>query len=211
MKERSRLAISSMLLLATWAFLHLWSPGEALPIRKPLATFPIDLDGWRGRETPLLSDREFEILRPSDYLIRLYQDRAGRDLVLYIGYWATQRRGAQIHSPKNCLPGGGWMPLEASVVPVDLGERRIEVNRYLLQKGDSYLLVVYWFQSQGQAIARELDSRIAMVKNSLLHHRSDGAVVRVSTEVRGGVPETWDRLVDYIRVMYPKLREFLPD
>ena len=26
---------------------------------------------------------------------------------LYVDYWETQRKGAQPHSPKNCLPGAG--------------------------------------------------------------------------------------------------------
>jgi len=32
----------------------------------------------------------------------------------------TQRTGDTIHSPKNCLPGAGWAPIESSRVPLSL-------------------------------------------------------------------------------------------
>jgi EpsI family protein len=208
-----RLAASSGLLLAAFGFLHSYSHGEAVPIRRSLEGFPTQIGSWQGRESSLLGDRTLGELRPTDYLIRRYQDPRGQDLWLYIGYWDTQREGAQIHSPKHCLPGGGWQPLEASImsVPVNGNVEPIPVNRYVLQKGTDQLMVAYWYQAQGEPLASELSAKIALVRNSILLNRSDGAIVRVSSPVRGSVSATWASLVDYIRLMYPRLHGFLPD
>jgi EpsI family protein len=208
-----RLAVSSGLLLGVFVFLHWYSHGEAVPIRRPLESFPMRIGSWQGRESALLSDAILEQLRPTDYLMRRYQGPAGQDLWLYVGYWETQREGAQIHSPKNCLPGGGWQPLEASVVPVPVNGRAdpIPVNRYVLQKGADELLVAYWFQAEGEPVANELKAKIALVRNSIFRHRSDGAIVRISTPVSGDVSTAWALLLEYIRLMYPKLHGFLPN
>lgn len=120
-------------------------------MRQPLDTFPTTIGDWRGREATLFEGEILNILKVKDYLMRRYVDPAGHSLWLYIGYWDTQRKGAQPHSPKNCLPGGGWEPLEATRVsiPVAGPPGAIEVNRYLIQKDRDQQLVLYWYQSQG--------------------------------------------------------------
>ena len=153
-----------------------------------------------------------DILKLNDYLLRHYRDGVGHDMWLYVGYWDTQRKGAQIHSPKHCLPGGGWEPLEASLVPIAVGDvpEGITVNRYVLQKDNSQQVVTYWYQSRGQVIAKELDAKLQLISNAIMHNRTDGALVRVTSPVTTTVDETFARQVEYIRALRPLLNEFLP-
>jgi EpsI family protein len=87
----------------------------------------------------------------------------------------------------------------------------LTVNRYLIQKDRDQQLVFYWYQSQGKAIAGEMAARVQMIKDSIVRHRTDGALVRVSSPVYGSVQDTSDRLEKYIQAMYPVLGEYLPD
>jgi EpsI family protein len=208
-----RWLISISLLAVTFVYLQFFTASEAVPIRKPLESFPNVIGAWRGAEYEVLDDDSLAILKASDYVVRRYVDPIGRSLWLYIGYWETQRKGAQIHSPKNCLPGGGWEPLETARLKIRVGaaENEIEANRFVLQKGPDRQVVIYWFQSQGRAIAGETEARIALVKNAIAHNRSDGAIVRVSSPVFGNVSDTSRWLTEYVQSMYPALREFLPD
>ncbi len=213
MKPVFRVAVSLVLLLGALLALHLRSSGEAMPIRKPFDDFPAALGDWQARGGAILEPGVLDVLKAKDYLMRRYQDRAGRNLWLFIGYWDSQRKGTQPHSPKNCLPGSGWEPLEASQMMVALPGpfSPIPVNRYLIQKEREQQLVFYWYDAQGKAVAGEVAARVEMVKSSILRHRTDGALVRVSSPVYGNVQETSDRLVKYIQAMYPVLGEFLPD
>jgi EpsI family protein len=129
-----------------------------------------------------------------------------------MGYWQSQRRGSDIHSPKNCLPAGGWEPVEATRIdiPVDGAAAPISVNRYLIQKDRQLQVVIYWFEAQGTVVAGELDAKIRMVRSAIVKNRTDGALVRLSSPVSGTVQETTDRMVQYIRLLYPVLREYLP-
>ena len=213
MTQRARVALSVSLLIGALLALQLRSSGEAVPIRKPLDGFPSAVGEWQGREGTILELDILNLLKAKDYLVRRYQDPAGRSLWLFIGYWDSQRKGAQPHSPKNCLPGGGWEPLEASRLAVSLPRpfAPITVNRYLIQKNRDQQVVLYWYQSQGRVVAGELEARLEMVKNSIVRHRTDGALVRVSSPVYGSMQETSDRVVKYIQAMYPVLDEYLPD
>lgn len=204
---------STVLLGATLMYLQFFTYGERVPPRKRLQMFPVAVDSWRSVESVILEDDVLDILKPSDYLVRRYVDSNGTSASLYIGYWESQRKGAQMHSPKNCLPGGGWEPLAASRmrIPVLSGERAIEVNRYVLQKGSETMLVLYWFQAQGRATSSELHAKIDLVKNAMLRHRTDGAIVRVSSRIDRDAPEAEESLVKFTQAVYPKLGEFLPE
>jgi EpsI family protein len=212
--SRSVRAVVSLAILAVaLLILQLRSTGEAVPLRKPLDSFPATLGEWRGQGGAIFSPRILSRLKLTDYVMRDYTDATGRGLSLYIGYWDNQRTGAGIHSPKNCLPGAGWEPVEASfvLIPLPPPYSPITVNRYLIQKDREQRVVLYWYHSQGQAIAGEVPARIAMVKSALVRHRTDGAIVRVMSPVYGSARETSERLIAYVQAMYPVLGEYLPD
>ena len=213
MKQPVRVGLSLSVLVGALLVLHLRSPGEAVPIRKSLDSFPSAVGDWQAREGVLLEQDILNVLKAKEYLMRRDQDPSGRSVWLFIAYWDTLRKGATPHSPRNCLPGDGWEPLEASMVTIPLPQllTSITVNRYLIQKDRDQQVVLYWYQSQGRAIAGELAARVQLVRNSIARHRTDGALVRISSPVYGGVQETSDRLVRYVQAMYPALGDYLPD
>ena len=213
MKQSWRIGWSLSVLLGALLALHLRSSGEAVPIRKSLDSFPNTVAGWQAREGVLLDLDTLNVLRPKDYLMRRDQDGSGRSVFLFIAYWDSQRKGAQPHSPKNCLPGSGWEPLESSLVTIPLPRpfAPITVNRYLIQKDQDQQVVFYWYQSQGRAIAGETAARLEMVKSSIVRHRTDGALVRVSSPVYGSLQDASDRVTNYIQAMYPILGDYLPN
>jgi EpsI family protein len=211
--QTTRVVVSLGILVSALLILQLRSTGEAVPIRKPLDSFPTTVGEWKGKGGTIFSGGILDKLKLTDYVMRDYVDPAGRGLNLYIAYWDTQRRGAVIHSPKNCLPGAGWEPVESSLLTIPLPPLHppIIVNRYLIQKERQQQVVLYWYQSQGQAIAAEVPARIAMVKSALVHNRTDGAIVRVMSPIYGSAAETSERLVAYVQAMYAVLGDYLPD
>jgi EpsI family protein len=208
-----RVSVSTALLVAALLALHLRSSGEAVPMRKPLDHFPASLGQWHMRQDSALEPQIVDQLKVSDYLVRRYVHESGPSLWLYIGYWATQRKGADMHSPKNCLPAGGWEPIEATRIPIDLPAPHgpITVNRYVIQKERSIQVVLYWYQTHGVAIASEVDAKIELVRGAITRNRTDGALVRVSGPVAGSIPDTTERLIGYVRRIYPLLAEYLPE
>ena len=205
--------VAALLLLGALLVLQLRSTGEAVPVRKEFDTFPTVIGTWQAKASSNLDPEIVNFLKVNDYVMQSYHDTDGRQLWLYVGYWATQRKGAQIHSPQNCLPGNGWEPIEASLVTVVLPGpyAPITVNRYLIQKDREQQVVLYWYQSQGKAVAGELAAKVDMVRSAILRNRTDGALVRVSAPVSGGVADTTDSLVRYVQKLYPILVEYLPE
>lgn len=213
MKNVWRVALSCSLLIATSGFLWSRSYGEAVPIRQPLSLFPQAIGEWQGQEMMPMEESALHLLKLNDYVMRRYTDSSGRNLWLYIGYWETQQRGAQIHSPKHCLPGGGWEPLEAQQVTIPLPGQTapLAANLYVMQKDQYRQVVLYWYQSQGRTIASEVEAKLQLVKGALLHNRTDAALVRLISPVSGSVQDTFARQVQYVQAMMPLLGQFLPE
>jgi EpsI family protein len=182
-------------------------------MRKSFSTFPAAVGTWKGQEETVLEPDILSMLKMSDYLLRRYVGRDGRSVWLYIGFWQSQRKGGDIHSPRNCLPGGGWEPVEASQMTIQIPglAAPISVNRYLIQKDNQMQVTLYWFQTQGKVVSGELSAKIELVRNALLKNRTDGALVRLSSPVQDGVDQTTARLVAYVQALYPVLHEYLPD
>lgn len=213
MKQGHRVALSCVLLVGALLFLQFRSYAEVVPIRKQLGDFPALVGEWEEQNAEYFGEGILNILKVKDYLMRYYVDSSGRGLWLYIGYWDTQRKGAQMHSPKNCLPGAGWEPLEASRVTISLPPPYgpITVNRYLVQKNQNQQLVLYWYHTQGQVVASEFDAKLQLVKNAIFRNRTDGALIRMMSPIYGSVQDTFRLQIEYIQAMYPILGEFLPD
>src|SRR5262249_54456539 len=127
---------------------------------------------------------------------------AGVPVNLYVAYYASQRTGQSAHSPRSCLPGGGWNILDFGQheVPGVAGNGSpLHVNRAVVQYGADRQLVYYWFQERGRNITNEYLVKWYLVEDALLRNRTDGALVRLITPLRTNEPVSAadDRLAQF--------------
>jgi EpsI family protein len=189
---------------------------RVLPLRAPLdASVPVELAGHTGREIEI-SESERAVAGMTDYLMRHYR-QAGRvddgdyDYSVYVGYYASQRQGRTIHSPKNCLPGAGWEALQNTTQTVALEDGgRAVVNRYLLRRGDQAALVLYWYQGRGRIEASEYRVKLDLLRDAVLRQRSDEALVRVVVPVTSTEAAAADLAVRVAAELAPAVWRSLP-
>jgi EpsI family protein len=212
--SHSRFAVVAVLLAATALFLHARSRNEVLPAREPLADFPRQLGEWTGTDVTIQQE-VLDVLGAGDFLLRVYQDSSRRQpyVDLFLAYFPSQRTGDTIHSPKHCLPGSGWLPVESSRVTLSLpGRLPFLANRYVIAKGTDRQLVLYWYLAHDRAIASEYWAKFYLVADSIRLSRSDGSLVRVTTPLRPG--ETTDaaqaRLISFADKFSPLLNQYVP-
>ncbi|MGH9387719.1 MAG: exosortase C-terminal domain/associated protein EpsI [Vicinamibacterales bacterium] len=216
MSMRSRVVVLLLTLVAAAGAVTRADRQEVVPLRKSFADFPTGLSEWRGVPQPPLDDKVLDVLGVDDYLTRAYFKATGEGVGLYVGYWQSQKQGDTIHSPQNCLPGAGWLPVSKGTLEIDRPARssRAIVNRYIIQKGLDRQLVLYWYQSHGRIVASEYWGKIFMVTDAVRLNRTDGAVVRVISPVVGESTESEQlaerRAQEFVRMLLPLLDEFLP-
>ena len=132
----------------------------------------------------------------------------------YVAYYNSQRSGASIHSPRSCMPGGGWQITSLSQRDLSpaLGMDGPTVNRTIIQLGEQRQLVYYWFQQRGRIITNEYLAKWYLFQDGLTMNRSDGALVRLVTPLPPYSDEAQadERLQAFIKDFYPELPRFVP-
>ena len=154
--------------------------------------------------------RNVEEIGVDDYTNREYFG-ASRPIELYIGYYKNQGSGDAIHSPKNCLPGAGWEPVRSTRLQIGSAEKPVLVNEYIVEKGMSRDLVLYWYQTHGRIVASEYWAKFWLVADGVRHRRTDGAMIRIWTTAADGEESAQTRATDFARRVYPQISEFLPN
>jgi EpsI family protein len=158
---------------------------EAMPLRAPIGSIAPDLLGIRGRDTTV-DDETRRVAGMTSYILRQYDGPVGRDFSVYVGYYDSQRQGKSIHSPKNCLPGSGWEPVEQGTVslPTPLGP--VVVNRYRVVNAGNTAIVYYWYQGRGRIAANEFRVKFDLLRDAALRGRTEEALVRIVVPVSKG-------------------------
>lgn len=185
---------------------------EAPIDRVPFDRLPSHIGGWQGIDTEPFPDDVLAQLGVDDYVSRHYVDRArGTIVALYAGYYASQRQGDTIHSPQNCLPGAGWSPIESGRVTLRGPEGPVDVNRYVIAKGASRQVVLYWYQGRGRVVAGEYTNKALLMLDAATRGRSHGGLVRLITPVTAaGAAEATTELVAFANELLPHLSRHLP-
>ena len=156
---------------------------EVLAARHPLANLPLTIGSWTGVDAQPFADDVVRQLGVDDHINRRYSAEGAVPLGLYVGYYASQRQGDSIHSPQNCLPGGGWHPVESGRQSIQAPASRVDVNRYVVQKGLDRLVVLYWYQGRGRIVANEYVNKGWLLFDAARLHRTSGGLVRIIAPV----------------------------
>lgn len=209
--------IASTVLLLAFAAASALAPerAEATPQRDTFLTFPTRIETWTGRRS-VLEQIYLDALKLDDYVIADYL-RGDRELVnFHVAWYDSQRAGQSAHSPRSCLPGGGWRitSLEQVDVPgVAVNGATLRANRVQIELGSQKQLVYYWFQQRGRVITNEYLVKWWLFWDSLTRQRTDGALVRLVTPVQTAesVEEAEQRLTQFASVAAAKLERYIPD
>ena len=206
-----RFLLSVVLLGGTALVLQARNGTEVIPQRPPLSSFPRTVDGWTSSDLEITQD-ELSVLGPGDFLLRDFHTNQS-NVFLFIAYFPSQRAGDTIHSPKNCLPGAGWTPVQANRITVDVpGHAPFQANRYLIAKNDERQLVLYWYLAHDRAVASEYAAKFYLVADSIRMRRTDGSLVRLSMPIAPGqsIDSAQQVLLAWAEKVVPLLNTYIP-
>jgi exosortase D (VPLPA-CTERM-specific) len=196
--------------------------GGSVPARESLATFPLEVGPWSGKRQAM-EQIYLNGLKLDDYLMADYV-RGGRvansnlipDLVnMYVAWYNTQSAGEATHSPRACLPGGGWRIADfrqVSLPGVQVSNQPLRVNRALIEYGNQRQIVYYWFEQRGRVVTKEYMVKWYLLVDSITRHRSDGALIRLIKPIPDGtsLEQADAELSSFAGTVVPQLDRFIP-
>jgi len=219
LKSKAARTVTALLVLQA-ALLYSAVRPEFVPSSRPLEAMPTSLGTWQLIQTGVIEQEVLDVLKADDILNRVYCTSASPDCArngqgaasLFVAAFRTQRTGKTPHSPKNCLPGSGWVPLSSGEIAIDVGlAAPISVNRYLIAYGSQRQLVLYWYQSRDRVVANEYKAKFWVLADAIRLNRTDTALVRVVIPiVDRDETQAQATATDFVKSFYSTLREYLP-
>jgi EpsI family protein len=215
-----------LLLVVTALILRSRGDTDRIVASEPLSLMPETIGTWTGQDLPIGED-VLAVLGKGEFLNRVYTSSKPIDISqtdtpvaanlpigLFIGYFPTQRTGQSIHSPQNCLPGAGWtFDSHRYVTLKNVNGKSFRAGEYLISNGETRQYVIYWYQAHGRSIPNEYVARAYMVADAIRMNRTDGALVRVITQIAPTetVADARNRAVRFTSMMEPMLPRFIPN
>lgn len=197
----------------------LTTKAEAIPLRKSFVEFPSQIGSWVGHRSSM-DVIYLDTLQLDDYIISDFIDKNNSTdpqiINFYSAWYNSQRAGQSAHSPRTCLPGGGWImntleQIEFSDVLV--AGHPLQVNRSIIVNGNKKQLVYYWFQQRGRTITNEYLVKWYLFVDSLMRQRTDGALVRLVVPVDDShsLKQAEEILQGFVRTLMPTLEPYIPN
>jgi exosortase D (VPLPA-CTERM-specific) len=188
---------------------------EPVRLQRPLALFPLQLDGWVGTLGTMDAEM-WEKVGGQEYVILNYRKPNEGPVNFYVAYYEYQRKaGDFIHSPRLCLPGSGWFIESNAVRAVSReagGMPPLRLNELIINKDGVRQLVYFWYQGRGRNFTSEYAAKFYMVWDGIFRRRTDGALVRLVSPLgkdsdAGRERKTLDGFALHVA---DKLGEYLP-
>lgn len=204
---------ASLLLVIMGGFGTYLRSHQARPDRPAdFSQIPFEGGGYIGSEHRF-ADYAYEVLKADTTTLRMYSSPAGHSFWMFIAYFSSQKYGSQIHSPKHCLPGGGYRILSIEPYDIDLGNgQTLAVNRLIIASQRRQELMLYWFQTRSGVISGEFGLKLDLMNNSVFLRPTDAAICRITMPLAltADLEEASVEATRFIREFYPAIKSALP-
>lgn len=202
----------SLIMIATAILLLNFKKVEAKKVNQPLSEFPRIIGQWQG-EPDRFDSWFYEKSGVDDSILSNFRDSNGNSVQLYVGYYESQREGDIIHSPKNCMVGGGWNIVSTEKIKIaNPANSSRPLNAVLLKmkSGAHDQLVLYWYYSRGRTITSEYFQKIYLVLDAITRQRTDGSFIRLISPVLDDEQQTLESLKKFAVDILPIIEAYIP-
>ncbi|MEY1556936.1 VPLPA-CTERM-specific exosortase XrtD [Yoonia sp. R2331] len=216
MPSAAMITSAGAILAAVAVFAALPERGAIRVDRESFSTFPRTLGSWEQTGPRRVLDASVAtVLGADDYHQVQFTSPNAAASVNFFSAWYYDQSSGGVHSPEICLPGGGWEIawLERTDVTEQLGSAEpYNINRAIIQKGETRMMVYYWFEQKGRHIAWDFSAKLWLMIDGVRTGRTDGALVRLTTPI---LPNETDadaeaRLNDVLVQVQAPLGRFIP-
>jgi len=194
-----------LLLAATLAGTTITSHRNTFPLAARLETIPFNIGGFAGITNPPLAEGVLRELKATSYISRRYL-KGGMNADLFIAYYAQQRAGESMHSPKHCLPGSGWEIWDYDTIQIPAAGQTFTLNKYSISHAGDRRLVLYWYQSRERIFASEYLGKLLLARDALLRNSTAASIVRIIVPDRPGALEDGS---DFAAAIIPEMQRCL--
>ena len=209
--SRRSLIIIALLLVAAYMVYGLGPTplprGDELSLQSQIVTF---LKNYGEIEAVPLGKKIVEALELDDFLNYLITVK-DESLLLYVGYYNSQKKVGAAHSPLVCFPGQGWNMSDMDSTTINLEGETINLAQMVIAKGEDKYFVYYWFQAYNNTSPGTFMQKVNLLRSKLLHASERNAFVRVMVPFGHGrsEQEALEIADEFVRFFYPVFKNYM--
>jgi EpsI family protein len=217
-KETSRrypFPLVLILLIGIGIYVHLYGSPRPVPPKRALVEFPLSIDDWEGRDSAWLrGDGYFPGV--DNGLTRTYRNASGREINLYIGYFASQRQGKSLISYHANPLRRGIHQVSSGFVDSQQGPGQRPgpqtVNLSFPVIDQTFYAAVFWYRFPSGELTQRVQTKLKGITDAVIHRRNNGAVILLAARPanKGEEESVTNDLLTFARILAPTLREYLP-
>ena len=168
--------------------------------------FPLAKGDWVG-QPEVVPSFVTDLLKPKAIFSATYTNSQGIQIHLLFDYFVTAGSFGGPHSPRNCLPGSGWVITGQQKRTIAVGSREISAGRLLLRLDRTRQIVDFWYVTNyGETASDYLFKFYSMISSLTLQPR-DVAFVRL---ICADDPASQAALEEFEALFVPEINRFLP-
>jgi len=200
-------ALVLLFLIGLALYTNLLEIPRATPLRRPLNEFPSTAGDWYWSGSNWFNGKHFFPGADTE-LIRTYRTRSGREVRLYVGYFASQRQGKSLINYRANPLREGLREVRSDFS--DLGPQY--VNQSFPMIDNTRYAALYWYRLATTETTGRYETKFRQVFDALVRWRNNGAVIIIAAPATRESPDTSpaEDLFAFARVVGPLLRDFVP-
>jgi EpsI family protein len=203
-------AVAAVVLTGAWPLYasHLERPvGESAGL---LLETPQPAHGW-SLETKAVTDWRPNYGGAATSIFQAYR-KGERVVVLYVAYYPTQRRGAELVTSTNVMvvqKHPVWSNVGELRRKEKLGGEPLNIRETQLRSMAQRLLVWDWLFVSGYELTNPYLAKVLFARNKLMDRLDDGATIIVATPYEGDPEDGADTLREFALEMTPSVEAAL--
>lgn len=197
------IAMGGLLLLSSSVYLH---QPEPIPLKTKLNELPLIIGAWKGTELSI----DKTIIRAygaDSEVARIYKNDAGREVVLYIGYYELQTQDKELINYRLTK-----IYNNAEQIEISTADSPLKVNKTILKEKSNSSLVIYWYDLNGRIVANAYKAKLITALDGIIHRRANGAIIIVYSNLSfyDDSHKTLNDKVEFVKEAIPVLHSYLP-
>ena len=169
-------------------------------------TFPKVIGEWQGKEEHVAPEI-LEMLNPEDILSITYTNAQGQSIHLLFDFFSSEATFGGPHSPRNCLPGAGWVIAAHTPLTIESKNRTINAGRFDLHYGQAKQVMDFWYITHFGETANDYVFKMYELLSALTFQPRDIAFVRFVAE---DSPQGLAALKEFQSLILPEIYNHLP-
>lgn len=202
---RLSLITAVVILFLTWTYQTLARP-MPFGLTKSLDEVALEVKNWEGKKVSMLRE-PYESGNFDVSTKRIYDDRSGNQIKLFIGYLMSQAGGENIDHYPQAMNQTHSSTVQIKSYPSGV----LRIRNAIYQGRDGAKEVFFWYDINGRVIADRNRAKLATIENAFLKRRTNAAVIVVSTDVKrkSQEKERETATLEFIKTILPLVQESL--